>query len=278
MGLVRKGMPRSKSGRHLAPRPELYDRKIHSMTGGIGMCFANVIRAILVLVVAFPAVAQTQTASVAPVDMSKHPLLTAPGMSYSPKLSLKMFDVAEKRLMTQGKNKREINEYVLKVIEPTVAAASLALDDMINPSKEETPVVYERRVTRAAVVQLPRSENSDKAAPLYSFVIPVAPAMQEPVAACVEMPVGSPNGKGEYGAYEMVYHAMIKPDGSLNDIGWSGSKRSRINEETGRMRRACADFIYAVAQKYDVCQSKGILEGCLRMKMPEPDAAASAPN
>jgi hypothetical protein len=218
--------------------------------------------------------AQNQTAAAAPVDLSKHPLLGLPGIRYSPQLQMKMVEVVEQRLQAQGKTKPEIDKFIVKSSGPTTAAASLALDELINPDSQKNPKVYASRLNRATVAQLPVSSNSAPDVPMYIFVIPVAQAMQEPVAVCVEMPVGMPAEDGKYKNYEIVYHGMIMPSGELKDISWTGERTSSFKPD-GAFRRACASYAFAVAQKYDECQKADITQDCMK-RSPEDIAAAQA--
>lgn len=218
--------------------------------------------------------AQTTQGATAPVDLSTHPLLGLPGIRYSPQLQMKMVEVVKARLADQGKTPRQVNDFIVTRSGPTTAAASLALDELINPDSQKNPKVYASRLNRATVAQLPVSSNSAPDVPMYIFVIPVAQAMQEPVAVCVEMPVGMPAEDGKYKNYEIVYHGMIMPSGELKDISWTGERTSSFKPD-GAFRRACASYAFAVAQKYDECQKADITQDCMK-RSPEDIAAAQA--
>lgn len=218
--------------------------------------------------------AQTTQGATAPVDLSTHPLLGLPGIRYSPQLRMKMAEVVKARLAAQGKTTDQVNEFLLTGSDPTTAAASLALDELINPDSQKNPKVYASRLNHATVAQLPVSRNSAPDVPMYIFVIPVAQAMQEPVAVCVEMPVGMPAEDGKYKNYEIVYHGMIMPSGELKDISWTGERTSSFKPD-GAFRRACASYAFAVAQKYDECQKADITQDCMK-RSPEDIAAAQA--
>lgn len=218
--------------------------------------------------------AQNQTAAAAPVDLSKHPLLGLPGIRYSPQLRMKMAEVVKARLAAQGKTTDQVNEFLLTGSDPTTAAAAYALREIINPDPVRLPDIYQGRFIASNIVQLPISPNSAPDVPMYSFVIPVAQAMQEPVAVCVEMPVGMPAEDGKYKNYEIVYHGMIIPSGELKDISWTGERTSSFKPD-GAFRRACASYAFAVAQKYDECQKADITQDCMK-RSPEDIAAAQA--
>ena len=218
--------------------------------------------------------AQNQTAAVAPVDLSKHPLLGLPGIRYSPQLQMKMVEVVKQRLQAQGKTKREINDFIVTRSGPTTAAAAYALREIINPDPVKLSDIYQGRFIESTITQLPISPNSAPDVPMYSFVIPVAQAMQEPVAVCVEMPVGMPAEDGKYKNYEIVYHGMIMPSGELKDISWTGERTSSFKRD-GAFRRACASYVLAVAKRFDECQKAGITQDCMKRR-PEDIAAAQA--
>ena len=218
--------------------------------------------------------AQTTQGATAPVDLSQHPLLALPGIRYATQLRMKMVEVVENRLQAQGKTKRQINEFLLTGSDPTTAAASLALDELINPDPVKLSDIYQGRFIESTITQLPISPNSAPDVPMYSFVIPVAQAMQEPVAVCVEMPVGMPAEDGKYKNYEIVYHGMIMPSGELKDISWTGERTSSFKRD-GAFRRACASYVLAVAKRFDECQKAGITQDCMKRR-PEDIAAAQA--
>lgn len=218
--------------------------------------------------------AQNQTAAAAPVDLSKHPLLGLPGIRYSPQLRMKMAEVVKARLAAQGKTTDQVNEFLLTGSDPTTAAAAYALREIINPNPEKLPEIHQGRFKQASIAQLAVSPNSAPDVPMYNFVIPVAQAMQEPVAVCVEMPLGVPEADGKYKNYEIVYHGMIMPSGELKDIPWTGERTSSFKPD-GTFRRACASYVFAVAKRFDECQKAGVTQDCMKRR-PEDIAAAQA--
>lgn len=218
--------------------------------------------------------AQTTQGATASIDLSKHPLLGLPGIRYSPQLQMKMVEVVEQRLQAQGKTKPEVDKFVVTSSGPTTAAAAYALREIINPDSQANPKIYAERLTRATVAQLAVSPNSAPDVPMYNFVIPVAQAMQEPVAVCVEMPLGVPEADGKYKNYETVYHGMIMPSGELKDIPWTGERTSSFKPD-GTFRRACASYVFAVAKRFDECQKADITQDCMKRR-PEEISAAQA--
>lgn len=218
--------------------------------------------------------AQTTQGATASVDLSKHPLLGLPGIQYSPELQMKMVEVVKARLADQGKTPRQVNDFIVTRSGPTTAAASLALREIINPNPEKLPEIHQGRFKQASIAQLAVSPNSAPDVPMYNFVIPVAQAMQEPVAVCVEMPLGVPEADGKYKNYEIVYHGMIMPSGELKDIPWTGERTSSFKPD-GTFRRACASYVFAVAKRFDECQKADITQDCMKRR-PEEISAAQA--